>query len=197
MRRNGFTLVEMLVALFVFALLAGAGVAVMRLAVDNQQAVRARVERIAELQRARAVLKADLAQAASRRVRDREGRAEPSVFLGEPGATAGPTLRFVRRGHANPDGLPRASLQTVNYRLNDGRLERAPQAAVDGAPLGPPQTLLTGVRSLRIEYLTRGSWAPAFRGSGETAVPQAVRIGMELEGLGDVEQLLLVSGGPR
>lgn len=196
-RRRGFTLVEMLVALFVFALLSAAGVAVLRLAIDNREAVRARTERLSEFQRARTLLKADLSQVAPRRVRGVEGRADPNLFLGEPGETQGPALRFVRRGAANPDGLPRASLQTVEWRLRDGRLERAVRRATDGAALGAPQTVLTGVRSARLEYLTRGSWAPAFRGSGETAVPQAVRLELELEGVGRIEQLFLASGAER
>ncbi|MFZ3006359.1 MAG: type II secretion system protein, partial [Phenylobacterium sp.] len=43
---KGFTLVEMLVALFIFSLLAAAGVTVMRFTVDNQVAVRGRMDRL-------------------------------------------------------------------------------------------------------------------------------------------------------
>lgn len=197
MRRQGFTLVEMLVALLIFALLSAAGVAVLRLAIDNREVVRARTDRLAEFQRARSILKADLVQVAARRTRGVEGRTDPNVFLGEPGEGAGPVLRFVRRGAANPDGLARSSLQTVEYRLREGRLERAVRRATDGAALGEAQAVLTGVREARFAYLTRGNWAPAFRGSGETAAPQAVRLELELDGVGRVDQLFVASGAER
>ena len=53
-RGRGFTLVELLVALAAFALLAAAGVGVLAYAADNQQLLSARMERLAEFQRARA-----------------------------------------------------------------------------------------------------------------------------------------------
>ena len=66
---KGFTLIEMLVALMIFGLIAAAGVSVMSFTVDNQELVRGRMEKLADFQRARALLKADLSQAADRRLR--------------------------------------------------------------------------------------------------------------------------------
>ena len=66
---RGFTLVEMLVALAVFALLAAGGVTVMAWASASQGVTQARMARVGDLQRARALLEADLAQAAPRRTR--------------------------------------------------------------------------------------------------------------------------------
>lgn len=195
MNRQGFTLVEMLVALFVFALLSAAGVALMRVAISNQETVRARVDRIAELQRARAVLKTDLSQLAERQVRDREGRQDPTVFFGDPGGTDGAVMRFVRRGIEVADAAPRASLQRVEYRIRAGRLERLAQTAVDGAPLGEPQALLTGVRRAELAFHNGSGWAPSFRGSGLEATPRAVRLDLELEGVGGVTQLFLAGEG--
>lgn len=70
---KGFTLIEMMVALLIFALITAAGVAVMNSTLTNQSAVRVRVERYAELQRMRAIVKADLSQAATRRTRGEDG----------------------------------------------------------------------------------------------------------------------------
>src|SRR5690606_25688370 len=81
-RRAGFTLVEMLVALLVFGLLAAAGAAVMGSALTSQSAVKSRVERFADFQRLRAVLRADLAQAAGRRTRDSSGQPAQVAFIG-------------------------------------------------------------------------------------------------------------------
>ena len=189
-RRAGFTLVEMLVALFIFGLLAAAGVTVMSYAIDSQAQVRTHMDRTAEFQRMRAILKADLAQAAPRRTRGLDGQPSPSAFIG--GGSGGAVLTLTRRGWENADGRPRASLQYVEYRLVEDRLERATRPALDGAALGPPQVLYTGVSALQPAFLSRGRWTPTWLGELSTQLPDAVRLEMELEGVGSTTQLFLV-----
>ena len=195
----GFTLVEMLVALLIFGMLSAAAVAVMAHAADNQGVVRARMDRLGEFQRARALLKADLSQAAVRRVRGRDGTPARNAFVGSTvgGAAAmsgsAPLLALVRRGWSNPDAQPRASLQYVEYRLVDGQLERSSRAALDGAAPGEPQVLLAGIDSARIGYHYRGEWIDGWPG-GAGAMPDAIRLDLELQGLGRIEQLFLLPG---
>ena len=189
-RRPGFTLVEMLVALFIFGLLAAAGVTVMGYAIDSQAQVRTHMDRTAEFQRMRAILKADLAQAAPRRTRGLDGQPSPFAFIG--GGTGGAVLILTRRGWENLDGRPRASLQYVEYRLVDDRLERAARPALDGAPLGPPQILYQGVSAVQPAFLSKGRWTPTWLGDPLVQLPDAVRLEMQLEGVGPVTQLFLV-----
>lgn len=189
-RRPGFTLVEMLVALFIFGLLAAAGVTVMSFAIDAQAQVRGHMDRTAEFQRMRAILKADLAQAAPRRTRDLDGQPSIASFTG--GGAGGALLTLTRRGWENGDGRPRASVQFVEYRIVDDRLERATRPALDGAPLGPPQVLYEGVTGVQPAFLSRGAWSPTWLGDPRTQLPDAVRLDMELEGVGVVSQLFLV-----
>jgi len=198
----GFTLVEMLVALLIFGLLSAAGVGVMAYAADNQGVAGRRMDRLGEFQRARAVLKADLLQAAPRRIRQRNGQPSRNAFTGATDGSpalrngASPMLALVRRGWDNPDAEPRPSLQYVEYRLVEGRLERSVGAALDGAATGRPQRLLDGVHSARIAYHTRGRWNPGWSGGAE-ALPDAVRLELELDGLGRIEQLFLLPGQVR
>lgn len=199
MNARGFTLVEMLVALLIFGMLAGVGVAVMAYAADNQGVVQLRMDRLGELQRARALLKADLAQAAVRRVRGRDGSPARNAFIGSnaraAGATSGtePLLALVRRGWINPDAEPRASMQYVEYRLVDGQLERSVREALDGAAPGVPRVMLTGIESAAIGYHYRGQWLDGWPG-GASALPDAVRLQLQLDGLGRIEQLFLLPG---
>lgn len=198
----GFTLVEMLVALLIFGLISAVGVGVMTYAADNQGVLHQRMERLGEFQRARALLAADLAQAVPRRVRQRNGDASRNAFAGATdGAMAmrsgsAPLLAFVRRGWTNPDAEPRASLQYVEYRLVDGRLERSIRTALDGAAPGEPQRLLGGITAAHIGYHARGHWNRGWAG-GADALPDAVRLDLELEGIGRVEQLFLLPGTGR
>lgn len=193
MRTPGFTLVEMLVSLLVFSLLATAGVAVMAHTVDNRGAVGERLERLAEIQRATVLLRQDLAQAAVRRVRDGDGRGARSAFHGAPDGRGEPLFGFVRRGWENPDALPRASLQRVRWRWVDGRLERQAAAALDGAAPGEARVVLTGVRDLRVAYRHHGQWSPAWPG-GPASLPEAIELRLELEDLGELRQVFLLPG---
>jgi len=192
--QRGFTLVEMMVALFIFGLLAAAGVGVMNYAATNQGVVRERSERIAEFQLMRAALKSDLAQAAPRRTRGLDGLPSAGSFFGGDQARMGALLTLVRRGWENPEGERRASMQYVEYRIIDGRLERAARAVLDGAAVGPPQVLFEGVESAEVAFLSRGQWLPQWQPSPHNPLPQVVRIEMTLREIGPVTQLFLLPG---
>ena len=190
---KGFTLVEMLVALLVFSLLSAAGVAVLGFAADNRAVVRERMDEIAALQSARALIKTDLEQIADRRTRADGGVPTRSLSGGE--SDAAPVLAFTRRGWDNPDAAPRAAMQYVEYRLVEDRLERRARPALDGSGLGEPQVLLRGVRELDVAFYARGSWAPAWAPTADRALPQAIRLQMDLESFGEVTQLVLLPDG--
>lgn len=194
---KGFTLVEMLAALFVFGLLTAGGALVMGSTLESQTAARARMARLGELQRTRAMLKADLGQIAPRPTRTAEGGLPRPAFLGATPSAGAPFMAFARRGWENPDAAPRASVQYVEYRLVDGRLERATYPRLDGAAPAGAQVMIDGVQAVRIQYLDRGSWAPAWSPGHGADYPPAVRITLEIRDLGGFEQLFLTPGGPR
>ena len=114
---SGFTLVEMLVALSIFALLAAAGVVVLRTSIDTQSAVERRLVELGSLGRLQAMLASDLAQSVDRPTRDRQ--AVRASFFGTAGE-----LQLVRTGWSNLDQLPRSDLQRVAWRLGDGGIFR-------------------------------------------------------------------------
>ena len=192
--REGFTLVEVLVSLLIFALIAAAGAAVLGLSIDNRFAIKAASDRTADLQRMRSLLKADLGQAAGRRSRGPTGRPVPQPMSG-PAAPGDPVLILTRAGWSNPGGQARPSLQRVEYRLVEEQLERRVSSHLDGARQGPPQVLYRGVRDLTVAFLKDGQEAPAYIVTAERPLPDAVRIRMTLDGYGAVEQLFLVGGG--
>lgn len=194
MNRAGFTLVEVLISLLIFALIAAAGASVLSLAIDNRFAVKAASDRTAGLQRMRGLLRADLGQAAARRSRGPTGRPQPQPLMGAA-APGDPVLVLSRAGWSNPGDAARPSLQRVEYRLVEGRLERRVSTHLDGSRPGPPQVLFEGVRDLTISFLRDGAEAPAFITTLERPLPDAVRLTMTLEGYGPVEQLFLVGGG--
>jgi general secretion pathway protein J len=191
----GFTLAELLVALALFGLIAGAGVALLAMAVDSRAASGERLAGQAAMVRTRALLGADLGQAAPRRWRDGGGAAQPA-FASE--AASGMLLRLVRRGWVNEDGAARASLQRVEWRLAGERLERRAAPMLDGTEPGPPALMMDGVRAARLRFFANGGWAASWPAPGQAlapgALPEAVEIVLETPG-GALRQLFLLPPG--
>jgi general secretion pathway protein J len=104
-----------------------------------------------------------------------------------------PILTLVRNGWSNPGEAARPSLQRVEYRVVDGRLERRVSPYLDGARAGPPQVLCRGVKDAVVTFIQDGSEAQAFSASSDRPLPDAVRIVMTLDGVGRLEQLFLVA----
>lgn len=192
--RSGFTLVEVLVALMLFALISAAGVAVLSVSIDNRFAVRAATDRTAALQRMRSLARADLGQAVARRTRDRDGEPQPLALAGAMGP-GDPVLTLTRAGWSSVGDARRSSLQRVEYRYVDGQLERRISPYLDGSRPGPPQELLRGVTNLVVTFIQDGRETPvAIPGPGG-GLPDAVRLDMTIEGYGPTSQLFLVGSG--
>ena len=117
---RGFTLMEILVALTVFAFIGILCARLMQGTLGNQEVVRERSERLVEVQRAMLMLKRDLMQIVDRPVRDILGDSRGPVLIGSDGL-----MEFSRLGWRNPLGHPRADVQRVTYVVEDGDLYRA------------------------------------------------------------------------
>lgn len=194
-RNEGFTLVEMMVALLIFGLISAAGVALLTLSVRAQDMADERLGKLAEIRRAGALLTSDLAQATPRISRGERGVAEPA-FQGGTGADGGIALGLVRRGWANYDGAARSSLQKVRYRLAGDRLERIAYPHVDGAAPMEPAAVLTGVRSFTLRYRDReGAWRDRWDPTDPMQLPRAVEMVVDVGEGGAVRQLFLVGTG--
>ena len=193
-QRAGFTLVEVMISLMIFAMLAGAGAAVLSGAIDNRFAVKTASDRVGDLQRMRGLLRADLGQATARRSRGPTGRPTPQPIIGAA-APGDPILVLNRAGWSNPGEQARPSLQRVEYRLVEDRLERRASSHLDGARPGPPQVLYRGVSDVTVAFVRDGEAAPAFISSIDRPLPDAVRIGMTVKGYGRVDQLFVVGSG--
>lgn len=195
MRRNehGFTLIEMLIALAIFGMITAAGVALLTLTVRTQETSDRLLDALGTVRRTGALLTADLAQAAPRLRRDGEGRPRPA-FAGNAGDDA-LLIALVRRGWEDESAF-RSSVQRVEYRLRDGRLERWRFPAVDGDTRPVAMPLLEGVRRIRLRYRDRqGAWRDRWDPTDAAQLPAAVELVTDSAGQGVVRQLFLVGGG--
>ena len=192
MRERGFTLVELLVALTIFGMLAAAGVALLSFSVTAQAASGEKLDAIASVRRVSAVLTSDLAQALPRIARNEAGDRQPA-FTGNDGSDE-LLMGFVRGGWSNLDDQPRSTLQKIEYRLVEGRLERRAFPMVDGAAPAEPAVLADNVESLALRYRTDEDWRERWDPQKPELMPLAVELVITRRGEAPLRQVFLVGG---
>lgn len=169
--RNGFTLVEMLVALTIFALLAAGGTGLLRASLDTQTAVDARLAELGDIGRLHALLSSDLGQAVSRVTRAPDG-VRPS-FVGNSSG-----MQFVAAGWTNLDGSARSELRRVAWKVSNGDFSRVGNPQLDGSDEGAmAASLARDLTSASLRYRKRdGSWSPTFDSNEQEPLPAAVEL---------------------
>ena len=188
---RGFTLVEVMIALLIFGMIAAAGVALLSFSVRAQAATDARLGQVSGLARFGAALSADLAQAQDRPARDETGTVRPA-FVGD-----GASITFVRAGWDNLDDAPRPNLQKVTWRLAAGAVERQGAAMLDGGAPLPAAAILDHVRTVTIRYRLDGAWRDRFDGADGVPLPQAVEVTVVRDDGVACRQLFYVGQGYR
>ncbi|MFP4606643.1 MAG: type II secretion system minor pseudopilin GspJ [Thiohalospira sp.] len=180
----GFTLVELLVALAIFAIMSALAYGGLRSVLDSHQMVRERAAELERLQTAFLLMGRDLQQAVARPVRDELG--DPVAALRTPPGRER-AVAFTRTGHANPAGERRSHLQRVAYGLRDGELVRYAWPHLDRVqgmePVAMP--VLADVDELSFRFRDRQGewrheWPPPGRGPEEPALPLAVELELEV-----------------
>jgi general secretion pathway protein J len=181
-RSAGFTLLEVLVAVTIFALLGMAAYS----GLDAVLKARARLDDENRQWRALALLwvrlERDLSAAIERPARVR-GSAPQAAFLGEPVAVGeyAAQLELTRLGAADTGDTPP---ERVAYRLREGKLEWLRWPALDSAPRALPDVavLLERVAELEISYRdSAGLWTPRWPPNANISLPTAVKVRLKLE----------------
>ena len=198
----GFTLLEMLVALGVFAVIGLLSAQIVTQMVDVNERTRARADRLVEVQRAVELIRRDVQQLAHRHVRDELGEPVPTLDVNQVGV-----MRFTRRGWSNPLERQRSELQRVAYVLEGDLLYRVFWPVLDrGADTQPvSQLLLPGVETVEVSAIDvsgrRHAYWPL---AGESAAdPErelaAFEIRLAVPPYGEIDRLWAVpfSGVPR
>ncbi len=205
---GGFTLLELLIAIALFALLGLATYRMLEAVMRSDEVVRAQEIQLRELGRAMWSLERDLVQAVPRPVRDGYGD-EQNAFIGQSsGAEDGVSLEFTRSGWRNPTGMRRANLQRVRWRLAGDRLERLYWVVLDRDVDSEPrvQPVLDNVLALRLRYLDAENawheeWPPFEFGRGDPdeqarRLPIAVEVSFDHQRYGTITRLLRLPDGP-
>ncbi|MEN9465595.1 MAG: hypothetical protein RL217_1776 [Pseudomonadota bacterium] len=112
---RGFTLLEVLIAVAITAMIGIGSVQLLSNIIETRRATDIRAEQLASLQRFNQVLGRDIEQIINRSIRDEFGSTQPALVLGGSDYL----LEFTRTGWRNSPFVeePRAELQRVAYRL--------------------------------------------------------------------------------
>lgn len=199
-RNDGFTLIEVLVALAVFGVVSILAYAALGQTLSNADLLTERMERLQAVQRAVRFLDADLMQAVPRPVRDALGDGyEPAIRSSLASEFA---LEVTHGGWPNPAGLPRGTLQRSAYRIEDGELIRYHWRVLDRTINNEPiaTVLLEDVDSIVFRYLQADGepvdqWPPiGAEGPGGIRLrPRAVEIVLTLADEGEIRRLVEIS----
>lgn len=199
--RRGFTLIELMVAIFITAIVFAMGYGAINQALNNKTALEDRQDRLLAVQTAMRMMAQDFGQLASRPVRDPTGDSWSPVL--KSGQNTQPYLTFTKAGWANPAGVQRPALQRVSYVLENNKLRREYYPVLDA--LLSTQTvkreLLTGVKSVQFRYMDvsrqwRDQWPPSGL-AGDPNVnlrsrPVAVEVTIDLDDWGKLRRVFEV-----
>jgi general secretion pathway protein J len=173
---EGFTLLELLVALFIAAIMFAMGYGAINQALRSRGSIRQHQQNLVQLETAMSIMEQDFVQLAPRPVRDPLGEGYLPCLQGGPMSdssgtadtadasdtsdTAAPLVVLTRNGWSNPTGLQRSELERVAYVLDNGTLVREHWNVLDATLSSTPvkRNLLKHLRGVSIRYMSQHSW---------------------------------------
>lgn len=197
---QGFTLIEVLVALAIFGIMTTMAYQALGQSLSNADLLTARMDRIQAIQRTMSLVGRDLMQAAPRPVRDLLGDGHiPSMRTSLNTEFA---LEVTRGGWPNPAGLPRGTLQRVAWRIEDDELLRYHWTVLDPTLANEPviTQMIEDVESILFRYRTAGGeWTEQWPPLGAQGVvaqrirPQVVEVVLTLIDEGELRRFFEVA----
>jgi general secretion pathway protein J len=194
---NGFTLIEVLVAVALFALVATMAYLGLSRLVAQDAVLEARAERLARLGSSLQLLEMDLLQALPRNSRDGLGGVTPGFRVQRE---RGLTIEFTRTGTGAP---MEGGVNRVRYRYERDVLSREVDPVLDGT-VQPGRAsavaLLGGLTDFDVEILDAdgrpapgGIW-PDSGSPNPTILPRALKVKLDTVTWGLLERTLWVGG---
>jgi general secretion pathway protein J len=194
MRNEGFTLLEILIALFIFTIVSMIMVTVLHTLLSSQQETEKKSLRLRELETAFILISNDLEQTLNRPITNNLGAVESFVGTSR-------SVTFTHGGLVNPMGdLLRSSLQRTTYHLDDhGHFTRITWPVLDQTQKtqADQRILLNNIDDVHFEYLDQqgrfhSDWS--VKENDSAPLPKAVRLTLTLSGWGSMTQLYLIPG---
>lgn len=187
-RSRGFTLVEALIALAVFGVIAVLAYRATSALSEGESRLSAESQRWRTLEALFTRFEADIRQAIPRDARNGLAREASWIGTAHEGQSA---LAFTRAG-SEFFVEPGAAGQRLGYRMKGNTLELVYWPAIDHDAAAKPAVypLVGGIASFELAYLTRaGQWRDRWPLLGEETLPRAVQVTLTLDDGVRIERL--------
>jgi general secretion pathway protein J len=196
-KQAGFTLIEILVAVAILGILSVGAYSVLDAGMRARVHMEQRLAELEKVQRAVGKIEQDLQRLVPRVVRNEFGDKQ-ALLIGESD-TSGQLaqLAFTRGDWRNPAQLPRANLQHVLYKFENGQLQRGHRLFLDAASNSVTilATLLEDVESFQLGFLTKDNqwldaWGMFAQNDQLMELPLMVRMRLEIAPFGVIERMI-------
>lgn len=196
-KSQGFTLIEVLLALMIFATLSVAANQIFRNVIASDQQTEEVGNALKNLQRTLIIMDSDFRQMLARQYRNGGDESEQTLleFGDDLLDSESQGIRFVRGGWINPQQLfPRGEIVKVGYRIQDEKLERIRWMYPDDSSAVEPAVmpLMEGVKSISFEVKGDGSWQKSW--DTPLVMPSAIRVVLDTERYGELSRVYLLPG---
>ncbi|NRA83393.1 MAG: type II secretion system minor pseudopilin GspJ [Gammaproteobacteria bacterium] len=197
-RQHGFTLIEIMIAIAIFALIGLASHQVLFSVLTSDEISMNAVQRIKQTQRTYQLIQTDIMQITPRSIRFNGGDPSEKFLLAGDGVIDSDDhgIAFTRLGWRNPAQMfPRGTVQAVGYRLVEGRLERLHYLYPDQESGTKPQitVLLRDVEALKFEYFAQKKWQKNW---DKATIPQGIAMILTLKSYGEIRWQFLAVPTP-
>ncbi|TXH97768.1 MAG: type II secretion system protein GspJ [Rheinheimera sp.] len=192
---RGFTFIEMLLAVAIFALVGLASVAVLDSVTRSDEASRAATLRLQQLQRAMMLIERDFWQISARQIRVNGEAPVAQTLAGAVNwiESDDDGITFSHAGWTNPGMvLARSEVQLVGYRLKERQLQRLYYLYPDAVTGTEPnvQPLLEDIDELKFRYLVREDGQEQWKEFWDQGNwPLAVKMTLKSPQLGVIERV--------
>lgn len=192
---KGFTLIEVLLAIAIFAVISLASMNIFDGVLQSEKMSKDKMQRLNDIQRALLIIERDFLQITRRSVRfEGEPPSKDFIYASDGGFSSNEqAIAFVRAGWINPGLLiPRSDVQSVAYRIEDKTLERLHFNFVDAVVGEEPKVrqLISNVSSFKLAYYYQKKWQDELI---KSQLPQAIHLTIDTEDFGVIERKFLVA----
>lgn len=195
-KQSAFTLLEILVALAIFATMSGIAYSGLSTVLDSREVLSGETAKWRDLALVFKRIEQDIGNTIPRPIRNTADLQAPPLFGQQNRKNEDePQLALTRTGFS-AQSANLAGLQRVGYRLRKQNLEQLLWPVLDQAPRTEPQVLqlASGISAFELRYLdARGGWQPNWPLTGrEDVLPFAVEVSLVFASEEQVTRIFLL-----
>lgn len=199
---KGFTLIEILIAIAIFAMLSLAAYQILQGVLRSNEISKVHDEELMKLQRSMLIIDQDFTQIIARKSRDEVLEKEQQRLLTTGKGIFESTdqaVEFTRSGWSNPMNLlPRSNLLRVRYLLIDGNLERHYflYPDISSGEKAYKQVLFSDVTALSFRFWNKkgkGKWKTTW--NEKTRLPAGIEIRFTTKKYGEIYRQFIIASG--